>query len=57
MARRQNMPSKNVAKSGAFTNAKISCSMSMMLLNLVVAYAAATLAKIPNTVAACPIRR
>jgi hypothetical protein len=30
--RRQNIPSKNVAKSGAFTKAKTSWSKSMMLL-------------------------
>jgi hypothetical protein len=32
VARFQNMPSRNVAKSGAFTNANTSCSTSMMLL-------------------------
>jgi hypothetical protein len=33
VARFQNIPSKNVAKSGAFTNAKTNCNTSMMLLN------------------------
>ena len=33
VARLQNMPSRNVANSGAFTNPNTSCSMSMMLLN------------------------
>ena len=52
VVRRQNIPSRNVANNGALTNAKTSWSMSMMLLNRVVAYAAATLRRIPNTVAA-----
>ena len=33
VVRRQNMPSAKVAKSGALTKAKTSCSRSMMLLN------------------------
>ena len=33
VVRFQNMPSMNVAKSGAFTNAETNCSRSMMLLN------------------------
>ena len=33
VVRFQNMPSTKVANSGAFTNAKTSCSRSMMLLN------------------------
>ena len=37
VARRQNMPSRKVAKRGALTNANTSWSMSMMLLNRVAA--------------------
>ena len=48
VARRQNMPSRKVANSGAFTNANTSWSMSMMLLNRVAAYAAATLSQDPE---------
>jgi len=33
VARGQNIPSANVANSGAFTNANTSCRKSMMLLN------------------------
>src|ERR1051325_766153 len=51
------MPSRKVANSGPFTNENTSCRMSLMLLNRVAAYAAITLARIPNTVAAWPIRR
>ena len=35
VVRFQNIPSRKVANSGAFTNANTSWSMSMMLLNLV----------------------
>ncbi len=33
VVRRQNIPSRNVANSGAFTKANTSCKTSMMLLN------------------------
>ena len=45
--RRQNMPSRKVAKSGAFTNANTNCSMSMMLLKRVATYAVATDSAMP----------
>ena len=57
VARLQNMPSRNVANSGAFTNANTSCSMSMMLLNRVAAYAAAIESAMPATVAMRPTQR
>jgi len=57
VVRFQNIPSRKVANSGAFTKANTSCSMSMMLLNCVVAYAVATESAMPNTVAARPIHR
>jgi hypothetical protein len=37
VARFQNIPSRNVANSGAFTKANTSCRMSMMLLNIAAA--------------------
>ena len=57
VVRRQNMPSRNVPNSGAFTNANTSCRKSMMLLNALAAYAAAIDSRIPPTVAARPIHR
>ena len=57
VVRFQNIPSRKVAKSGAFTNANTSCSTSITLLNDAATYAAATDAAMPNTVAARPIQR
>jgi hypothetical protein len=53
----QNIPSANVANSGALTNANTSWSRSMMLLNEPATYAAATDSRIPPTVATRPIHR
>src|SRR5262249_31967929 len=57
VARFQNMPSRNVASSGAFTNANTSCSTSMMLLNWAATYAVSTDAAMPKTVAMRPIHK
>src|SRR5271155_5006216 len=41
VVRFQNIPSKNVANKGAFTNENTSCNKSMMLLNSLARYAVA----------------
>ena len=56
VVRFQNMPSRNVAKSGAFTKANTSWMMSMALLYSAAKYAQAMLARMPTRVAAWPIR-
>src|SRR2546423_1076651 len=53
----QNMPSKKVANSGAFTNAKTSCKKSMMLLKYVARYAQAIESATPATVVTRPTQR
>jgi len=57
VVRFQNMPSRNVAKSGAFTTEKTSCSASMMLLKLLARYAAPIERMIPPTVDIRPIHK
>ena len=57
VVRFQNIPSKKVANSGALTNAKTSCSASIMLLKLVTAYAAPIDSTIPPIVAIRPIHK
>ena len=57
VVRFQNMPRKNVANSGALTNANTSCSKSMILLNDAATYAAITDRPMPATVSIRPNRR
>lgn len=57
VVRFENMPSRNVANSGAFTKANTNCRKSMMLLKRVARYAASTEATIPKIVAILPTWR
>ena len=52
--RAQNIPSRNVANSGALMNENTSCSRSLMFSKFIATYAAATLRIVPKTVACRP---
>ena len=57
VVRFQNMPRRNVAKSGAFTNPKTSWMISIALLYIDAKYAAAMLRMIPATVTTLPAQK
>ncbi len=57
VVRFQNMPSRNVAKIGAFTKPNTSWMMSMALSYCLAKYAAPMLKIMPTTVMTLPVRK